>query len=45
LAGQFYGPGAAELAALFNIIISEPPFPTPTERVELNGLFLAKQTP
>jgi hypothetical protein len=45
LAGQFYGPGAAELAALFNIVVSGPPVPTPTERVELNGLFLGKKTP
>jgi hypothetical protein len=43
--GAFYGPEAAELAGLFNIIVNAGPVTAPTERIELNGLFLGKKTP
>lgn len=45
LMGAFYGPEAAELAGLFNIIVNAGPVTAPTERIELNGLFLGKKAP
>lgn len=45
LVGTFYGPEAAELAALFNIIDFATPIPGTNERIELNGLFLGKKAP
>lgn len=45
LVGAFYGPEAAELAALFNIIDFAMPNPGTNERIELNGLFLGKKAP